>query len=891
MTMVEDDTKAKISGLIQKPQQFGLLKRGLGGLSNEEILESKMSFKKEPTVGQPKVTKITAMSLTAADVQQRIGTKALKPKLWNRFSMQKVMKLDMKKLGSQLVPEGVESDLAKLKLIKTNESTGGDQVLSFVKLENSIVNNLHNCVADAGLFHSRRFRVNFSLNPTACTFTHLNLNAKSTDMSVVSLMAPSMVTLGHALPQSEPVNMEAKMSMIRENCEKYLQIQLELTDLGEENLLNTSMGSRRLQIFRPKPGNSLIASCCELTQELRNRIGDHPDADNIEHMKSVWTLCQNLWGDIPDTYKLDPASSPFDPSNAYETQQIKKRLLGEWLADVSGHRVERECKMSKFNKNKENHLNSIFSLLSANRLLDACKLAADCKDYRLALLLAQSSGGNEAVRSMVKKQIKEWIISGTDKYLNADRLKLYMLISGSLVLDSENQENQTINACENLDWKRQFGLHLWYNCLPINSIHDVLNSFEKSLSENLCNKPLPPYLEDSVSVPKLAFDKSKLYNPASSHQSFKSNISFFSQTPVAPVVKDTYDTCFHLIKLFCDEKYPIADIISPLNHNANQLDFRLSWHLAMALVSLNYKFISKECLENLHESYATQLQSFGLWHWAVFILMHIDDEKRRETLVKNYLSRYVTSDSELNEKEAFLIEKLSVPAEWVYDFKALRAKYEYLHENQFKLLLKAHKWNEAHAILIDLLAQDLFIKENLKTLYEYLVPLSKESQSINKWSLGGKIYMDFIRLNQKAQALFDFSNSNIEKKILNEDMLKETNDQIVSLSTRIKELKDLDCSTAKKLLVCVHISKMLLNFFNILSEINSNDINQLYGGEGDDDEEEMSDDLDGNKTLTKQMVEKASKLTDSVPCHEIIQTMIMKKTKHTRTYLMSNRVY
>ena len=191
--------------------------------------------------------------------------------------------------------------------------------------------------------------------------------------------------------------------------------------------------------------------------------------------------------------------------------------------------------------------------------------------------------------------------------MNADRLKLYMLISGSLVLDSENQENQTINACENLDWKRQFGLHLWYvhyliiqfifikilhmllyaryNCLPINSIHDVLNSFEKSLSENLCNKPLPPYLEDSVSVPKLAFDKSKLYNPASSHQSFKSNISFFSQTPVAPVVKDTYDTCFHLIKLFCDEKYPIADIISPLNHNANQLDFRLRF----CCISLSFK--------------------------------------------------------------------------------------------------------------------------------------------------------------------------------------------------------------------------------------------------------------------------------------------------------------
>ena len=184
--------------------------------------------------------------------------------------MQKVMKLDIKRIGSQLAPEGVETDLAKLKLIKINESTGGSEVLSFVKLENSIVNNLHNCVADAGLFHSRRFRVNFSLNPTACTFTHLNLNAKSTDMSVVSLMAPSMVTSGHALPQSEPVNLEVKMSLIRENCEKYMQIQLELTDLGEENSMTAT---RRLQLFRPKPGNSLIASCCELTQELRNRIG------------------------------------------------------------------------------------------------------------------------------------------------------------------------------------------------------------------------------------------------------------------------------------------------------------------------------------------------------------------------------------------------------------------------------------------------------------------------------------------------------------------------------------------------------------------------------------------------------------------------------------------
>jgi hypothetical protein len=64
-------------------------------------------------------------------------------------------------------------------------------------------------------------------------------------------------------------------------------------------------------------------------------------------MKSVWSLCQNLWGDIPENYKMDPMSPLM---NSYETEQIRKRLFSEWLSEVSAHRVERQCKMHKFNK-------------------------------------------------------------------------------------------------------------------------------------------------------------------------------------------------------------------------------------------------------------------------------------------------------------------------------------------------------------------------------------------------------------------------------------------------------------------------------------------------------------------------------------------------------------
>lgn len=66
-------------------------------------------------------------------------------------------------------------------------------------------------------------------------------------------------------------------------------------------------------------------------------------------MKYVWSLCQNLWGDIPDAYKIDPNTLT---CSDYELEQIRKRLLSEWLADVSAHRVERQCKLHKFNKVK-----------------------------------------------------------------------------------------------------------------------------------------------------------------------------------------------------------------------------------------------------------------------------------------------------------------------------------------------------------------------------------------------------------------------------------------------------------------------------------------------------------------------------------------------------------
>lgn len=165
----------------------------------------------------------------------------------------------------------------------------------------------------------------------------------------------------------------------------------------------------------------------------------------------------------------------------------------------------------------------------------------------------------------------------------------------------------------------------------------------------------------------------------------------------------------------------MEDLLSPLAHTSNQLDTRLSWHLAQSLDSAlvvsnqhhhrHSTTISRHCMDTLCDSYASQLASLDMWHWAIFVLMHMQgDERRRESCVRLYLAKNVTSESELNEREKFCIEQLKVPDAWVYECKAMRAKCVHENLNQFELLLKAKKWNEAHAVLIEFLAPDMFLK-------------------------------------------------------------------------------------------------------------------------------------------------------------------------------------
>ncbi|RNA23314.1 nuclear pore complex Nup98-Nup96 isoform X1 [Brachionus plicatilis] len=811
----DDYQFTKLGSFSHKPiTTGGLLKRGLGGLSTIDQenrikigeISSRLSTSQigDQFHGQPKVLKTNI-----TEAHKKVVPKVLKPQLWNRFKAHKPIKSAQRCVPMDKNEEKVPSSESQL--------VPSESAKSLIELKDSYTHDFLWCLTDLGLFNSRRFKANWSMNPSCYTFTQLSSMTKnSTFRNLCQIKSLNTLSMTDQIPSS-------KLDKIKENMEKFLAIQLGLTDF---------VNRKNLSLLKTKNGNELIKNLDECAENMRNSIvGDNPDADNVENFRIVLNLCYKLWGDIPDELKSENSNLNM---SQYEIEQIRKRLLSEWLTHVSSHRIEKECKSLKFNKNKENYLNAIFSYLSGNRLLDACNIAVENSDYRLALLISQSSGSNDTVRAIMKKQLKEWFESNSDRFINNERLKIYILISGELVYNISDLKNQLINVCENIDWKRQFGIHLWYQSLPINSITDALNLYENSVKNNICTMPVPSYIEERVSDGQ--------------------------NSP------DLFDTCFHLIKLYCNSEYPIENIVLPQNHGSNQLDHRLTWHLTMALQALQYNHITKFSMETLHNSFASQLQSTGLWHWAVFVLMHIDDDQRREKFVRLYLSRNVSSQSELNDSERFLIDKLKLPSEWVYEYKALRAKYEHLDENQLELLLKAHKWNEAHHVLIEHIAPDLFITKKFEKLGVYLNMLSKESTCINRWNYGGLVYMDFIRLHGKQDILFKFEDDE-EDKLVDNDMVSEINEQLMSLSTRLKEF---DAKSSKKLLCSLTMSQLLLKYFNVLNEMmNVND-------------QEMEDIA---RKMTKQNIEKAEQETLLVPDQDLLRTVMLKKVIYSKMFI------
>ena len=131
-----------------------------------------------------------------------------------------------------------------------------------------------------------------------------------------------------------------------------------------------------------------------------------------------------------------------------------------------------------------------------------------------------------------------------------------------------------------------------------------------------------------------------------------------------------------------------------------------SWMVWSLLTSLEYTHTHPSVTSKLLTGFASQLVSCGKWHWAVFILLHLQDPVLTRAAVQDVLDHNCCSNEELSSGEFFVVEKLKVPKAWVYEAKALRASQEGWYDLKALHLLSAGQWNSAHVTIMEHLAVD-----------------------------------------------------------------------------------------------------------------------------------------------------------------------------------------
>uniref|UniRef100_A0A6A7FXC8 Nuclear pore complex protein Nup98-Nup96 n=2 Tax=Hirondellea gigas TaxID=1518452 RepID=A0A6A7FXC8_9CRUS len=381
----------------------------------------------------------------------------------------------------------------------------------------------------------------------------------------------------------------------------------------------SSVGSRlAARHMQPSSGRTLLHRLAGTVQQLQRSAEEDDSSDCCSsQLSDVLELCMALWGKLDYGWLEDAAAE-----SEYVQARARVETVSQWVERVCSAGVRREVQAvmdaaaaNTDNNSADSHLEAVFSHLTAREIHNACDLLQEKGDHHLALLLAQVCMGDDTPRQIIAKQLANWAECGADTTMSPSRLVLYVLASGQATY---NSGSGLVNICKGLDWRRALAVHLWYICPSTCTVSEALLEYERgaglvqdslSPSSSYCQEPLPQYLGE--------------------------------HTLPDSVSRVSYDICYHLLKLYTQPSYRLDQLLNPATNTPDPLDVTTSW-LVMALIhSLGYTHVNPIVANGIHLAMAAHLESAGLWHWAIFVLLSLKQENCRGAEVRSVLSRHV----------------------------------------------------------------------------------------------------------------------------------------------------------------------------------------------------------------------------------------------------------
>ncbi|KAF6240559.1 hypothetical protein HO173_001228 [Letharia columbiana] len=439
-----------------------------------------------------------------------------------------------------------------------------------------------------------------------------------------------------------------------------------------------------------------------------------------QYEQSVWELASILFDDqnseaygVPAAYKA-----------TYDHRIRKDRLIHFW---------KRQCQETamKAVSAAPNAEERAIAHLSANNVVEACDALVQGRDFRLATLVAQI-GGDQIMRDDVTAQIAKWRELNVLSEITEPIRALYSLLAGDTCVcegkkgpTEDRAKTFVISERFNLDWKRAFGLRLFYAILAEDTIEAAVVKFEHDLQSDEGKKPVPRFVEEKTGAP---WDD--------------------------PKTAQREDVLWGLLKIYAASKSALptsslAGILAPENITGNPVDARLSFQLYHAINARFPAIADPSKADYLAQTFAAQLDSAGEWYWALFSLLHLSSYRQRHLAIQSLLIQHAEAIPSDSKSELFetLTELCKIPVAWIWEAKALYARSVLQdHVQEVDLLVKAQDWKEAHEVFRKEVGPSTVVEQDWDTLQGVLDSFMDCKEQIAEWGMGGQVYDDYLSL-------------------------------------------------------------------------------------------------------------------------------------------------
>lgn len=362
------------------------------------------------------------------------------------------------------------------------------------------------------------------------------------------------------------------------------------------------------RISEPSPENDFIPSVTPNRDLTFSSFCSLFASQDDTHAASVFRLGHSVF----DPLELYLGSGVSRGIRSHATALRRADALSTWLARAAASSVEQDIMATAV----ADPARIAFFHLSGHQIEKAVDVLTTEGNVRLATLVSQVPGDVE-FRIDLRDQLQVWKEEKVDVHMSEPIRRLYALTAGEVDILEGSSKRETVDVSKDLDWKRVFGLQLWYANFVDTPLRDTFENYERFVtdSDGGIGCPHPWYSSREIRPPKVN------------------------------------DGLYNLIKLLLSPSMTLESTLNPLSFSPNPRDFKMPWFLYVILSRcLRLRdFTDRQLGDAMHDDdsamspqdtdgysqiantltmdYAAQLQQEGAIQEAAYVLLYLENDR------------------------------------------------------------------------------------------------------------------------------------------------------------------------------------------------------------------------------------------------------------------------